>query len=132
VPPRKFIWPALALVAAAVLILVATNLGGALTYYLTPSEAVARRAEFPDGSRFRLGGLVMVGSLTNSGSVKTFAVTDGATTVEVELKGVTPPLFAEDVGVVVEGSWNGDRFDADLALIRHDENYEPLTTAAPT
>ncbi len=130
-PSRKLIWPALALVAAAVMVLIATNLGDSLTYYLTPQEAVERRAEFPDGQRFRLGGLVMVGSLSESGGVKTFDVTDGAETIQVQLTGPVPPLFAEDVGVVVEGAWSGSRFEADRALIRHDESYEaPSTTQA--
>lgn len=129
-PYRKFIWPALAAVAAIVIALIATNLGNSLTYYLTPSEAVSRRAEFGAGERFRLGGLVVMGSLEDQGIVKLFDVTDGATTVRVRLEGTVPPLFAEDVGVVVEGTWSGDQFAADLALIRHDENYQPPSTAA--
>jgi cytochrome c-type biogenesis protein CcmE len=35
-----------------------------------------------------------------------------------------PPLFNEEVPVLLEGSWSGDLFVADEALIRHDENYE--------
>jgi cytochrome c-type biogenesis protein CcmE len=120
----------MAAVAAIVLVLVATNLGDALTYYLTPSEAVTRRTEFGDTERFRLGGLVVAGSLDDLGGVKVFDVTDGAETITVRLAGATPPLFAEDVGVVVEGHWSGEEFAADLALVRHDENYTPPTTAA--
>lgn len=130
-PYRKFIWPALAAVAAVVVTLIAINLDGSLTYYLTPSEAVDRRTEFPDGDRFRLGGLVVVGSLDDLGAVKVFDVTDGAETITVRLRGVVPPLFAEDVGVVVEGAWSGDEFAADIALVHHDENYQPPSTAAP-
>ncbi|HKY48422.1 MAG TPA: cytochrome c maturation protein CcmE [Acidimicrobiia bacterium] len=130
-PYRKFVWPAMAAVAAVVVALIVINLGGSLTYYLTPSEAVDRRTEFPDGDRFRLGGLVVVGSLDDLGAVKVFDVTDGAETITVRLQGVAPPLFAEDVGVVVEGSWSGDEFAADLALVHHDENYQPPSTAAP-
>ena len=130
-PYRKFVWPALAAVAAVVVTLIVVNLGGSLTYYLTPSEAVDRRIEFPDGDRFRLGGLVVLGSLQDLGAVKVFDVTDGAETITVRLSGVVPPLFAEDVGVVVEGTWAGDEFAADVALVRHDENYQPPSTAAP-
>lgn len=128
-PYRKFLWPALAAVAAVVIALVATSLGDNLTYYLTPSEAVADRAEAGE-SRFRLGGLVVEGSLTEDGSVKRFSVTDGAETIDVKLSAPTPPLFAEGVGVVVEGRWQGDQFSADLALVRHDENYV-VPTAQP-
>lgn len=130
-PYRKFVWPALAAVAALVVTLIVINLGGSLTYYLTPSEAVDRRTEFPDGDRFRLGGLVVVGSLDDLGAVKVFDVTDGAETITVRLRGVVPPLFTEDVGVVVEGAWSGEEFNADIALVRHDENYQPPSTAAP-
>ena len=129
-PYRKFVWPALAAVAAVVVTLIVVNLGGNLTYYLTPSEAVERRAEFVDGSRFRLGGLVVEGSLEDLGAVKVFEVTDGAETITVRLRGIVPPLFAEDVGVVVEGAWSGAEFAADVALVRHDENYQPPSTAA--
>ncbi len=131
-PSRKVIWPALGLLVAAVLVLLATNLGDNLTYYLTPEEAVARRADFPDGERFRLGGLVVKGSLHEEEDVRVFEVTDGAKTITVHLRGVPPPLFAEDVGVVVEGAWKGDRFDADVALVRHDESYEAPTTNPAT
>jgi cytochrome c-type biogenesis protein CcmE len=127
-PSRKLVWPFLALITAAVLVLVATSLGGSLTYYLTPQEAVDRRAEFPDGERFRLGGLVMAGSLSEADGVRTFDVTDGAKTIRVQLTGAVPPLFAENVGVVVEGAWNDSLFEADTALVRHDETYQAPTT----
>lgn len=127
-PYRKFLWPALGAVGAVVVALVATSLGDNLTYYLTPSEAVAERAANGNGDRFRLGGLVVEGSLSEVGSVKRFQVTDGAETIDVELTAPAPPLFAEGVGVVVEGQWADEWFSADLALVRHDENYVVPTT----
>ena len=127
-PYRRFVWPALAAVAAVVIALVVTSLGDNLTYYLTPSEAVAQRDINTNGERFRLGGLVVEGSLTEDGNVKKFQVTDGAETIDVELTAPAPPLFAEGIGVVVEGRWAGDSFLADLALVRHDENYVVPTT----
>ena len=129
-PHRKFVWPALAAVTALVVTLIVINLNGTLTYYLTPSEAVERRIEFSDGDRFRLGGLVVTGSFDDLGAVKVFDVTDGAATITVRLRGTVPPLFAEDVGVVVEGAWSDREFAADLALVRHDENYQPPSTSA--
>jgi cytochrome c-type biogenesis protein CcmE len=132
-PYRKFLWPALGLVAATVVALVITSIGNDLTYYLTPTEAVAQRAETGTTTRFRLGGQVVPGSLVIDGNVKLFSVTDGAATVEVVLAAPTPPLFAEGLGVVVEGQWRTGgsdlwEFVADLALVRHDENYEAPTT----
>jgi cytochrome c-type biogenesis protein CcmE len=131
VPYRKFVWPALAVVAAVVVSLIALNLNGSLTYYLTPSEAIDRRADFAGGERFRLGGLVVEGSVEDLDGVKVFDVTDGAEDITVRLRGSVPPLFSENVGVVVEGAWSGSEFAADLALVRHDENYQPPSTAAP-
>lgn len=129
-PYRKFLWPALGLVAATVIALVATTIGEDLTYYLTPSEAVAQRSTSGEQARFRLGGQVVPGSLTTEENVKHFSVTDGAETVDVVLTTPPPPLFAEGIGVVVEGQWqpraDGSwRFHAERALVRHDENYQP-------
>lgn len=100
------------------------SLNDNLTYYLYPNEAVTRRAEFPDGERFRLAGQVVQGSLSEDGEDLRFEVTDGAATVPVVLIETPPALFNEGVPVLVEGFWSGDVFTANNALIRHDENYE--------
>jgi cytochrome c-type biogenesis protein CcmE len=42
----------------------------------------------------------------------------------VTLSGPKPSLFGEEVPLLLEGAWSGDTFKADIALIRHDENYE--------
>lgn len=110
-------------VVALVVTLMVTSLSSGLTYYLYPSEAVAQRADFPDGTSFRLAGQVVAGSITEDGLVTSFTVTDGAADVPVDLDGRVPPLFADGVPVLVEGAWQDERFVAREALIRHDENY---------
>lgn len=120
---RRFVLVGAMGVVALVAVLAVTNLASGLTYYLYPTEAVAQRADFPDGTRFRLAGQVVVGSLTEEGRLVTFDVTDGGETITVDLDGRVPPLFSEGVPVLVEGAWGGDRFAADQAVIRHDENY---------
>jgi cytochrome c-type biogenesis protein CcmE len=132
VPHRNFVIGATAALLIVLVALVATSINDSLTYYLTPTEATERRIQFPDGTRFRLGGLVMVGSLAEEGGAKVFDVTDGAETITVRLTGSTPPLFAENVGVVVEGAWAGGLFAADIALVRHDESYSPPEGYAPS
>lgn len=110
-------------VVALVVTLMVTSLSSGLTYYLYPSEAVAQRADFPDGTSFRLAGQVVPGSIAEDGLVTSFTVTDGAADVVIDLDGRVPPLFADGVPVLVEGAWQGEHFVAREALIRHDENY---------
>lgn len=94
-----------------------------LTYYLYPTEAADQRADFPDGERFRLAGTVVEGTLEETGDDLAFDVTDGGETISVLLVDTPPPLFDDSVPVLLDGSWEGDRFVATNALIRHDENY---------
>ena len=99
------------------------GLGENSVYYLEPSEALERRAEFADGDPLRLGGLVVVGSLEDTSDGIRFAVWDGAARITVETSSTPPPLFQEDVGVILDGAWAGDVFVADQLLLRHDEEY---------
>jgi len=121
---RQFVLFGIAGVVALVVAITVAGINDNLTYYLYPSEAVDQRADFPDGERFRLAGLVVEGSLTENGGDLAFEVTDGAATVPVVLVHTPPPLFNEEVPVLLEGYWNGEVYTADDALIRHDENYE--------
>jgi cytochrome c-type biogenesis protein CcmE len=121
---RRFVLVGAMGVVALVAVLVVTNLSQGLTYYFYPSEATSQRDDFPDGRRFRLAGQVVEGTVIEEGRVISFDVTDGATTIGVDLDGRVPPLFAAGVPVLVEGAWAGERFAADQAVIRHDENYE--------
>lgn len=121
---RQFVLFGIAGVIALVVAITVAGLNDNLTYYLYPNEAVAQRDEFPDGERFRLAGQVVAGSVTESGGDLTFSVTDGSGTVDVVLVNPPPPLFSDEVPVLLEGYWSGDVFNAERALIRHDENYE--------
>jgi cytochrome c-type biogenesis protein CcmE len=121
---RQFVLFGIAGVIALVVAITVAGLNDNLTYYLYPNEAVAQRDEFPDGERFRLAGQVVPGSVTESGDDMTFSVTDGSGTVDVVLVNPPPPLFSDGVPVLLEGYWSGDLFNAERALIRHDENYE--------
>jgi cytochrome c-type biogenesis protein CcmE len=120
---RRFVLIGAIGVVALVGAVAATSLSSGLTYYLYPTEAVDQRVDFPDGARFRLAGMVVEGSVAEAGTVTSFSVTDGGATIPVDLDGRVPPLFSDGVPVLVEGAWEGDRFLADEAVIRHDENY---------
>ncbi|MFQ5522737.1 MAG: cytochrome c maturation protein CcmE [Acidimicrobiia bacterium] len=121
---RRFVLFGIGGVVALVVALTAISLDDNLTYYLYPTEAIAQRADFADGARFRLAGTVVPGSIEEDGTSIQFEVTDGGATIPVILSGAPPPLFDENVPVLLEGAWAGEVFNSDLALIRHDENYE--------
>lgn len=121
---RRFVLLGIAGVIALVVVLTLTSLGENLTYYLYPTEAVAQKADFPDGERFRLAGTVVTGTMVESEDQVAFDVTDGGATIAVVLTGSVSSLLAEEVPVLLEGAWSGDEFVADNVLIRHDENYE--------
>jgi cytochrome c-type biogenesis protein CcmE len=122
---RWLVLPAAGVAAVLLGVLLFGNLNDNLVYYLTPSEALARRAEFPDGHRLRLGGLVQPGTLRQDAGGVRFTVTDGHRSVPVAHKGTPVQLFQEDVGVIVEGSWTGRVFRSDTMLVKHDEEYRP-------
>jgi cytochrome c-type biogenesis protein CcmE len=121
---RQFVLFGIGGIVALVVAMTVVGLNDNLTYYLYPNEAVSSRAEFPDGERFRLAGQVVSGSLAEEGDDLVFEVTDGSATIPVILLNTPPPLFNEEVPVLLEGYWSGESFTAESALIRHDENYE--------
>lgn len=118
--------------AGAVLVLAATltfvGLRDTIVYFVAPSE-LAEKAH--SGQRVRLGGLVVEGTLRRDETGAThFAVTDGATQVEVRYTGLLPDLFREGQGVVAEGRWQpGQAFEAERVLAKHDETYMPREVA---
>ena len=57
---RRFVLLGIVGVVGLVLALTLTGLGENLTYYLYPTEAVEQKANFPDGNRFRLAGLIVL------------------------------------------------------------------------
>ena len=95
-----------------------------MMFFIPVSEVVA--GEFPSDRNFRVGGLVVDGSVQREpGSLEmSFRVTDMRCELPVRYTGVLPDLFREGQGVVAHGriGANGD-FEADTILAKHDENY---------
>jgi cytochrome c-type biogenesis protein CcmE len=96
-----------------------------LLYFYTPSQVEA--GEAPKGYPFRVGGLVVQGSVKRSEGVTVhFSVTDGAATVPVLFSGILPDLFREGQGIISIGQINAEGvFVASEVLAKHDENYMP-------
>ena len=116
----------LALAAALVLNAFRSN----LVFFFSPSQIAA--GEAPKDRAFRIGGMVVAGSLKrqSDGLTVHFMVTDTAKTIPVVYKGILPDLFREGKGVVAQGRLADGVFRADEVLAKHDENYMPPEAAA--
>jgi cytochrome c-type biogenesis protein CcmE len=98
-----------------------------LVFFYSPSQIAAKEA--PTGRTFRLGGLVVAGSVKRDGIRVNFVVTDTAQTVPVRFEGILPDLFKEGKGVVAQGQLRDGVFEAKEVLAKHDENYMPPEAA---
>jgi cytochrome c-type biogenesis protein CcmE len=101
-----------------------------LLYFYTPTQVAA--GESPQGYPFRVGGLVVKGSVEREpDSVKVrFLITDGSATVPIVYAGILPDLFREGQGIISIGQMNGQGvFEASEVLAKHDENYMPPEVA---
>ena len=122
---KRAAWIALGLAAlgvATALVLSAFNRN--LVFFFTPSQVAAREA--PQGRTFRIGGMVLPGSVKREGVEVRFVVTDTAKTIPVLYQGQLPDLFREGKMVVAQGQLRVDGvFQAREVLAKHDENYMP-------
>lgn len=99
-----------------------------LLYFVTPTQVKA--GDLPTNKRFRVGGLVVDGSIKRSGVKVQFDLTDGRQTVTVRYKGILPDLFREGQGIVAQGVIGpGGIFHADQVLAKHDSKYMPKEVA---
>ncbi len=102
-----------------------------LLYFYSPTQVKA--GEAPKAHSFRVGGLVVTGSVKREpDSLKiVFDVTDNKEVMSVEYTGILPDLFREGQGIVAMGNFQADgRFVAQEVLAKHDENYMPPEVAA--
>ena len=115
----------LAIAAALVL----NALRDSIVFFSTP--VMVAEKHIPPGRRFRLGGMVLKGSLVRGDNLAvSFKVSDGSATLPVAYKGILPDLFREGQGVVAEGALDGSGvFKADIVLAKHDETYMPKEVA---
>jgi len=102
-----------------------------LLYFYSPAQVKA--GEAPTSHSFRVGGLVVDGSVSrmpDSLQIQ-FDVTDNTETMTIEYTGILPDLFREGQGIVAMGSMqpNG-KFVAQEVLAKHDEKYMPPEVAA--
>jgi len=117
---RLFVFPAVGMLLVLLGFLGYGLLSDSLVYFKTPTELMQVT---PDTGRIRLGGQVMGGTVVQEEGAVAFEVGDGQTVVAVLHKGAPSQLFNEEIGVVVEGRWDGSIFHSDTMLIKHDEQY---------
>jgi cytochrome c-type biogenesis protein CcmE len=110
--------------------LVLFALSDSVAFFVTPSDIASGKVD-PD-KRFRLGGLVVDGSIERGGAdgVIQFRLTDQANEVAVHYQGILPDLFREGQGIVCQGVLGEDGvFQASEVLAKHDESYMPPEVA---
>ena len=101
-----------------------------MQHFVSPSDIALGKA--PAGNRFRLGGVVLEGSVKRSAESLNvdFVVTDRFKNIPVRFNGILPDLFREGQSVVATGTLEGSaRFIAEEVLAKHDENYMPAEVA---
>jgi cytochrome c-type biogenesis protein CcmE len=101
-----------------------------LVFFFTPTQVLA--GEAPQGTSFRMGGMVKDGSLRRQadGVTVAFIVTDTVKEIPVQYRGILPDLFKEGKGVVAQGKLGPNSlFLAEEVLAKHDENYMPPDAA---
>ena len=104
-------------------------------FYFDPSQIAAGQA--PHDKRFRVGGMVVKGSVVKTSSQVNpdeidvrFVLSDFQHEVPVKYSGVLPDLFREGQGVIAHGQLDANgTFLADEVLAKHDEKYMPPEVA---
>ena len=114
---------ALVLVVGALVAVLVTGLRDASTFFYNVDEAAARQDDLT-GERFRMQGNVVPGSVTTTEDGVSFVITYAGAEVPVDHVGDPPELFGPQIPVVLEGTFEGDRFASDEILIRHDNTYD--------
>jgi len=95
-----------------------------MMFFIEISDVIA--GEYPKERNFRIGGLVVEGSIQREEDSldMAFLVTDTRCELPVAYSGVVPDLFRDGQGVVAHGRMDGSgTFVADKIMAKHDENY---------
>ncbi len=101
-----------------------------MMFFVEISEV--EKGNYPDDRNFRVGGLVVDGSVRREpGELEVrFDLTDLDSELTVSYEGVLPDLFREGQGIIAHGRLNtAGVFVADEVLAKHDENYMPPEVA---
>lgn len=89
-------------------------------YYYTTSETNSIEDK---SQRLKLGGFVMEDTIGKENSYTKFKITDGNKEIQIMFDGFIPDLFQENMGVILDGKFEGDTFFADDMLVKHENEY---------
>ena len=122
---RAIVAGAVCVGAIVAIVVLAVVLSENVVFFRTVSEAVQHRKS-EQGSRLRVAGAVVPGTIAETGTGVRFEITDGKATIPIVQHGDTPGLFKDGAPVVCEGQWSkGAAFDSDRILIKHGSEYKP-------
>lgn len=110
------------LLLAGAALLASVALRDNIVFFVTPSQMTQTHFE---AERLRVGGLVAAQSVSISGTVTRFTITDETASLAVQYDGALPDLFREGQGIVAEGAIENNILIADNVLAKHDETYMP-------
>ena len=112
-------------IAVLIIFFALKSLEDNVVYFLSPTE-IHNKSDVSFNKKFRVGGLVKMGSIKREENITNFIITDLQNEIVVSYNGIVPNLFSEGKGVVAEGKLKDKKyFIADKILAKHDENYMP-------
>lgn len=124
---RLWMLGGLAAIGGAIALLAAGGLSENMVFFLTPTELEAKTPSVY-GAPVRLGGQVKPASVQWDAETRDlrFVITDGEAEIAVRSEGAPPQMFADGIGVVVEGTYGDDRvFRSTNIMVKHSNEYEP-------
>ena len=127
---RRLLWVGLiGLLLVSGLVLIFQALNENTQFFENPADVVSEGFE-PRSQVFKIGGLVVEGSVFKQGLTTKFQIADFerdmVKPIYVTYTGALPDLFREGQGVVISGQLKTDtEFQALEVLAKHDENYQP-------
>ncbi len=112
-----------AVFVAVLAVVVFQGLRNARVFFLNVDEAIAQKTDLGERT-FRMQGIVVSEEGNASDGAFLFTVAFNDATANIQHIGPEPSdLFDLGEPVVVEGRWNGDVFQSDQILVKHDESY---------
>jgi len=97
-----------------------------MMFFYSPTEIKEGKA--PENQDFRLGGLVVEGSVRREDNnlAVFFDLTDNNEVITVSYEGILPDLFREGQGIIARGQMSDEGVVLAVeVLAKHDENYMP-------